>query len=38
MELASVLEKKCKSTNEYGLALYDEFKYQFDRMVGAWNL
>jgi hypothetical protein len=26
-EFASIMEKKCKSTNEYGLALFDEFKY-----------
>jgi len=31
------LEKKCKSTNNYGLALYDEFKTLFEKMVGSWE-
>jgi hypothetical protein len=34
-EFSTIMEKKCKTTNEYGLAHYDEFrKVFFDNVTG----
>ncbi|CDW72497.1 UNKNOWN [Stylonychia lemnae] len=34
---AQILEKKCKTTNEYGLAQYEEFQKVFFQYLGYWD-
>lgn len=36
-DFAHILEKKCESTNSYGLALYDDFKSVFMSTLNTWD-
>jgi hypothetical protein len=36
-DFAEILEKKCSSTNEYGLALYSEFHEVFFSYMSEWH-